>query len=128
MSKVHWLENLPNYPKSNSLITNYCFFFLLKNSLQYIFLTFKCDSPYQLFPQNCTNNSELWKRYLHFFMDLRVSHFANPYNIDQSDAYLGIMVFILYFNIKIKKKVVSHSFCFWTSIRLKKYKAFFPII
>lgn len=99
-----WLENLPNYPKSNSLITNYCFFFLLKNSLQYIFLTFKCDSPYQLFPQNCTNNSELWKRYLHFFMDLRVSHFANPYNIDQSDAYLGIMAFILYFNIKIKKK------------------------
>lgn len=37
-------------------------------------------------------------------MDLRVSHFANPYNIDQSDAYLGIMVFILYFNIKNKKK------------------------
>lgn len=37
-------------------------------------------------------------------MDLRVSHFANPYNIDQSDAYLVIMVLILYFDIKIKKK------------------------
>lgn len=128
MSKVLWLENLPNYPKSNSLITNYCFFFLLKNSLQYIFLTFKCDPPYQLFPQNCTNNSELWKRYLHFLWTYVYPISQTPIILINLTLTLGSWFLYFILILKLKKKVVSHSFCFWTSIRLKKYKAFFPII
>lgn len=60
-------------------------------------------------------------------MDLRVSHFANPYNIDQSDAYLGIMAFILYFNIKIKKKSGFSFFLLLNKHTVKKYKAFFQL-